>query len=126
MHVFKQPFLLFFFVLTGAVIGFAQSGPQDVQERMRARLPEVDALKQQQLVGESVKGFLEPQGKLDAKQQALVKEENADRKTAYKSIASQTRAKAEQVGRIRAKQIAERSAKGVLIQTLQGEWQVKR
>ena len=126
MHVFKQPFLLLFFVLAGATIAIAQSGPQDVQDRMRARLPEVDALKQQQLVGENLKGFLEPRGRLDVKADALVKEENADRKIAYEAIAAQTRANADQVGRIRAKQIADRSAKGVLIQTPRGAWEAKR
>lgn len=109
------------FLFLSAVAGFGQTA-REIQERMRERLPEIDALKKEQLVGENNKGFLEPFEGLNRAQQALVKEENEDRKRVYEAVAAQTRATPEEVGVVRARQIAERSAAGVLIQNSRGQW----
>ncbi len=125
MNVWKLPVFFGLFLLAGLAALSAQ-GPREVQERMRERLPEIDGLKREQLVGENNEGFLEARGRLDSRQQALVREENADRKTVYETIGEQTRTSAEQVGKVRARQIAQRSAKGVLVENERGEWVEKR
>lgn len=107
-----------------APLAFGQDSAE-LQERMRERVPQVDALKRDQLVGENNKGFLEARGRLDSEQQQLVKAENDDRRQAYEAIAEQTGATPEQVGVVRARQLAARSARGVLVQNEQGEWRQK-
>jgi len=119
----RQPI---FYILTAILLfwsglAFAQTGAE-IQERMRDRLPQIDAMKREQLVGENNRGFLEARGGLSAEQQQVVREENDDRRRAYAAVAAQTRATPEQVGAVRARQIAARSARGVLIQNEQGEW----
>jgi len=61
---------------------------QLVQQRA-ARHPQIQALLDQQLVGESHTGFLVPRASLSAAQQALVDAENADRAELYKLEAAQ-------------------------------------
>lgn len=111
--------------MLSSVFGFADDARQ-IRERMRERLPEVDALKREQLAGENNKGFLEPRGQLSSKQQTIVREENDDRRKVYEALAAKTRATPEQVGMVRARQIAHKSARGVLIQDEQGEWAPKK
>jgi uncharacterized protein YdbL (DUF1318 family) len=61
---------------------------QLVQQRA-ARHPQIEAMLDQQLVGESHTGVLVPRASLSANQQALVKAENADRMELYKLEAAQ-------------------------------------
>jgi uncharacterized protein len=117
--------LSLFIILFSCVFAWGQS-PQEIQERMRERLPQVDALKREQLVGENNRGFLEGRAQLSPDQQRIVRDENEDRRRVYEALAAQTRASAEQVGRVRAQQLAQRSAPGVLIQNERGDWEAKR
>jgi len=99
--------------------------PQSAQERMRERLTQVDALKRAKLVGETNLGLLEARREITSAQQRIVREENQDRRIIYDAIAERQGIKWQQVGTVRAKQIAERSARGILLQNEKGEWYEK-
>lgn len=113
------------FLLAGLSLILGEA-PREIQERMRARLPAIDAMKKEQLVGENQKGLLEPLKSLSRERKALVQEENADRKKIYAALASQSDATPEQVALVRARQVVERSAPGVMIQDASGQWVEKR
>jgi hypothetical protein len=89
---------------------------------MEQRIAEVDALKAKGAIGENNRGYLEARGG-DAG--AVVAAENKDREAVYAALAKQTGSSADQVGRARAKQIAQRSRAGEWIQDERGEWKQK-
>lgn len=97
-----------------------------INRRMIARLPAIDALKERKVVGENNAGYLEVRGTATAEDQKLVSSENSDRKAVYELIANQQSTSADAVGRARARQIAERSKPGVLLQSPDGKWYEKR
>lgn len=107
-----------------AVSAWAQDAGQ-LRERLRSRIPQIDALKTQGAVGENNRGLLEvpPAGKGDAG--SIVAEENRDREAVYALIAKETGATADAVGRARARKIAADSRPGVWIQDESGQWKKK-
>lgn len=115
--------LLFLFtvlcVLTAS--GFAETAT-DIRRRMEQRLPQIDALKTQETVGETNRGFLEERKSGVPGASAIVAEENRDRESVYALIARDTGATADTVGRARAKQIAANSRPGVWVQDESGRW----
>lgn len=96
-----------------------------VQRRMQARLPVVDQMKQTAVVGENNLGLLEARGALTGEQSTAVNQENADRTLVYTELAKKNGTSAEQVGKLRAKQIADRSAPGIWLQDESGRWYKK-
>lgn len=97
----------------------------EIKNRMKARLPSLEALWQAGTTGENNKGFIEARGSVDAKQKALIEAENADRKSIYTSIARSTGTTPSKVGKQRAAQIASRAASSLWLQTPKGEWYKK-
>jgi uncharacterized protein YdbL (DUF1318 family) len=91
-----------------------------VKGRMDQRLAQVDSLKAKGAVGENNRGFLEVRGGGDAG--AVVAAENKDREVVYAVLAQKTGSSAEQVGRVRARQIAQNSRPGVWVQDESGSW----
>ncbi|MGH8058129.1 MAG: DUF1318 domain-containing protein [Candidatus Entotheonellia bacterium] len=67
-----------------------------IQQRA-ARHPQIEALLNSQLIGESHTGVLAPRGSLSASQQALVNAENADRAALYTLEAAKKNAPVEEV-----------------------------
>jgi uncharacterized protein YdbL (DUF1318 family) len=65
--------------------------------QMAARHPQIAAMLDSHLVGESHTGFLVPKGSLSANQQALVASENADRMELYKLEAAKKNTAVDQV-----------------------------
>jgi uncharacterized protein YdbL (DUF1318 family) len=104
-----------------AVAAFAESAG-DIRRRMEQRLPQIDALKAQEIVGENNRGFLEDR---KAGGGGTVAEENRDREAVYALIAKETGATPDAVGRARAKQIAANSKGGVWVQDESGAWKKK-
>ena len=102
------------------VSAFAESAG-DIRKRMEQRLPAIDALKAQEVVGENNRGFLEER-KSVAGSAAVVSAENSDREAVYALIAQQTGATSDSVGKARAKQIAANSHSGVWVQDASGSW----
>jgi len=112
-----------------ALLGFAVPAAvaQDagIKQRLAQRLPALDDLRQRQIVGESNRGFLEVRGKATDEEIQLVEAENRDRTEVYETIARRSETTKETVGRARAKQIADASARGVLLQDAAGNWAPK-
>jgi len=93
-----------------------------VKQHMAQRLPQVDALKGRGAVGENNRGFLEARAALSGAENGIVSAENSDRGQVYGALAQQTGSSADQVGRARAKQIAQGSKPGVWLQDEGGRW----
>lgn len=109
--------------LSTAVV--AAEDPGAVRARMEQRQGAVDGLKDRGVAGENNRGFLEPRGAAGGEDQKIISDENADRRSAYAFIASQTGTDPDSVGRRRAQQIAAASKPGVWIQDPSGQWRQK-
>jgi len=95
-----------------------------IKDRMAARIPAINSLKDQGVIGENNKGFLEY--RTGAKpQQQLVNDENKDRAAVYEAIARQEGVSAVLVGQRRAKMIAEIGKPGQWFQKPDGSWYKK-
>ncbi len=95
-----------------------------IKARMTQRLPQIDKLKEAGALGENNQGYLEVRENT-ADAAAVVTAENADRKAAYEAIAAQQKVSAVEVGKARARQIAQQSKPGVWIQDARGNWAKK-
>ncbi len=95
-----------------------------IKERMAARIPAINTLKDQGVVGENNKGFLEYRtaGK---PQKDLIQAENTDRAAVYAAIGKNQGASPALVGERRAKMIAENEQAGHWIQKSDGSWYKK-
>ena len=92
-----------------------------LKEEMRARQPKIIRLKAEGLIGENNRGFVEYRTAKEPRK-GLVLAENQNRKVVYRAIAKQQHSNAENVGRRRAAQIAERAPSGTWLQNQKGEW----
>jgi uncharacterized protein YdbL (DUF1318 family) len=92
---------------------------------MAARLPTINALKAQGVIGENNHGYLEfrPGHKADAE---VVEAENRDRRQVYTAIARQQGVAVELVEQRRARQIAARARPGHWLQDEKGRWYQKK
>lgn len=97
-------------------------GADAIKQRMDQRLPRIDALKETQVVGENIRGYVEVRGSASADDQQVVNAENRDRAAIYEIIAREAGSTAEAVGRARANKIAETSRPGVWLQDEAGRW----
>jgi len=97
---------------------------QDIKERMKSRVPVINALKAKGIVGENNKGFLEFRG---AQEKAdVISAENADRAAVYAAIAAQQNTTPDLVGKRRAIQIrSEVAGPGEWLQDDSGNWYKK-
>lgn len=92
-----------------------------LQDRMKARLPEIVALKSKGVIGENYQGYLEFVGqRRDGA--AIVKAENADRRALYTAIAQKTGASPEQVGTRAALKWKANLAAGEYFKNPDGRW----
>jgi len=94
---------------------------EGIKDRMKSRLPVINALKAQGVVGENNKGFLEYRGGKKPSQD-VIQAENQDRLEVYKAIAARQKTTPEFVGKARAAQIAEKESGGVWVQSPDGSW----
>lgn len=106
-------------VLTASA--FAETAT-DIRRRMEQRLPQIDALKSQEVIGETNRGLLEERKSGVANAASVVTDENRDREAVYAFIAKETGSTADAVSRARAKQIAATSRGGVWVQDEAGRW----
>jgi uncharacterized protein YdbL (DUF1318 family) len=104
-----------------ALTAMAQNAGE-IRRRMEQRLPQIDALKAKEAVGENNRGLLEARGSGGAAAAQVVADENRDREAVYALIARDTGATPDSVGRARAKQIAANSRSGVWLQDDSGRW----
>jgi hypothetical protein len=115
-------FTLALLVLPAALPGLRAEDLGAIKQRLAQRMPAIDALKERGVVGENNRGFLEARGALSAENTKVMSAQNADRSAAYGALAQQTGSSPDQVGRARAKKIAEKSNAGVWLQDEGGRW----
>lgn len=111
--------------LTAAVATRPADAPaslDEARERMKANLRAIEQLKTDGKVGENNKGYLEARSSLTEKETALVKQENADRKFVYETLAQRAGVSLEEIQKARAEQIRLRSAPGLWLQAPDGRW----
>ncbi len=102
----------------------AQAGSGKViMARMKARLPEINKLKTQGIIGETKDGFIA--FIKDQQNSELLKAENSDRKKVYAAIGRQQGADPTLVGQRRALQIAKKAKPGTWLQNKDGKWYKK-
>jgi len=124
LNIMKSLFFRLLFVsalLFGATVVRAEDLGA-VRGRMEQRVSKIDALKTSGVLGEDNRGFLVVRAGSDG---GVAAAENADRATVYAVLAQKTGATADAVGKARARQIADGSAKGVWLQRENGEWYKK-
>ncbi|MBW2449315.1 MAG: YdbL family protein [Deltaproteobacteria bacterium] len=106
-------------LLISGVLVFA--GSEEIKARMKARLPVINALKADGIIGENNGGYLEFIQNTKPKKNVL-DAENQDRRQVYSAIAKQQGVSIDLVEKRRAKQIAERANPGQWIQDSSGKW----
>lgn len=118
-------FSSFFFIFIACTLFIATSvHSAGIKERMAGRIPAINALKDQGIIGENNKGFLEYRT-ASKPQPQLVAAENADRAQVYGAISKQQGVSAALVGERRAKMIAQKGKKGQSFQKPDGTWYKK-
>ena len=123
--MYKRKLFFIIAVVTTALLCSALSGQAaSIKDRMLARIPAINALKDKGAVGENNKGFLEFRTS-DKSEQKLVAEENKDRKSVYGAIAKNQQVDIVLVGQRRAKQISAKGSKGHWFQKPDGTWYKK-
>ena len=115
---------LFSFLLIGFVAQARADEVSDAKQRIAGRQSEVAQLKLNGAVGENNRGYLEVRGG-GGNSAAVAAAENRDRATLYAEAAKLTGKSAEEIGRVRARDIAANSAPGVWVQREDGTWQKK-
>ena len=109
--------LVFFFVAPGA-----QSAT--IKERMAARIPEINSMKDKGLIGENNQGYLEYRTSARPSEE-MITAENNDRKSVYAAIGKSQGAALDLVGKRRAKMIADSGVAGRWYQQADGTWYKK-
>ena len=110
--------------ILGTLITSAYSSSKAIKQRMIERLPVIKSLKDQGIVGENNKGYLEFVGQQKDKAD-VINAENQDRKLVYSAIAKQQGTTVEVVGKHRAIQIGNKARPGEWLQDAAGKWQKK-
>jgi len=110
--------------IIGIVFIAAPAGAGDIKARMKARLPEIKALKASGAVGENNTGYLQVLGGKTANAN-VVEAENKDRGKVYEFIAKQQKTTIDVVGKQRARTIRNNARSGEWIQTEDGKWRKK-
>lgn len=95
-----------------------------IKERMAERIPAINTLKEQGLVGENSGGYLEFRTAAKPEEQ-LIAAENSDRAEVYRAIGKSQGAAPELVGQRRAKTIADIGGAGHWFQRPDGSWYQK-
>lgn len=99
---------------------------ETIKQNMIKRLPRIQELKKDGLIGENQQGYLEAvQSSLPAADKEVIEAENADRKSVYEAIARQQGTTSELVGKLRAKKIFEQAKSGEFLKQEDGTWSRK-
>jgi len=118
-------FIYTLFIFTACFLFMATLGHSaSIKDQMAARIPAINALKDQGVIGENNKGFLEYRG-AGKPQLTLVQAENSDRAAVYAAIGKGQGASPVLVGQRRAKMIAENGQTGHWFQKPDGSWYKK-
>lgn len=116
--------LTLFAIIFSLVLTTGSLQAASLKDRMAARIPAINALKDNGLIGENNAGLLEYRtGQKPS--QAMIQEENNDRQTVYGAIAKKEGASPVLVGQRRAKMLAENGKAGHWFQAEDGKWYQK-
>ena len=117
---YRNTFIVNILVFLSLVI-VGTSTAQGIKERMKQRLPVIVELKAKGIVGENNSGYLAfVTGQRS--QEAVVSNENRDRKAIYSHIAKQQKTSLKVVEKRRAITLANRAIPGEFIQKTDGAW----
>jgi uncharacterized protein len=121
----KNFFLICLSISMVAVVAFSSVAfCQGIKERFKERLPRIIELKNQGVIGEDNKGYLDFVGA--SKEGAdIVEAENRDRGLVYEKIAQEEKTAVEKVGKRRALQLRELAKPGDWLQDDSGGWYKK-
>jgi uncharacterized protein len=111
-----------FYLCAALMLGAGSLSAQDAAQRIRDRLPEIDALKAAGVLGENNRGLVEARTRVNEGQEALIEAENADRRELYQLVARRSGQTVEEVGQQRAVRIAQQALPGVWLQNKRGDW----
>ncbi len=111
-------------VIAVMLLGAINCSAESIKDRMVNRLPAINGLKSQGLIGENNRGLLEYRTK-QKPQQDVVGGENKDRQAVYGAIAKKQGVDPTLVGQRRAKQIADIGSPGQWFQKPDGTWYKK-
>jgi uncharacterized protein len=120
MKILKSVFI----VLSAVFLMSTLAQADNEKNRMIKRLPVINQLKAQGLIGENKIGLLEYRG-ANQPNPDVINAENADRMAVYSQIAKKQKASAQQVGARRAIQIAGKAKPGTWLQKPDGSWYQK-
>lgn len=119
-------FLILIAFACSLTVGSGQPSDEDaIKERIIQRVQSLDALKLSGKVGENNLGYVEQRARLSKTEDAIVEQENADRRALYAIIAKRLGIQIGVVGKGRASELRENSAKGVWLQDASGDWYQK-
>jgi uncharacterized protein YdbL (DUF1318 family) len=112
-----------------ALFGWVSAAPaaeskEELQKRFKDRLPQIDQLKKQGVIGETSEGYLDFVEGSSGKHGDLVNEENGDRRKLYALIAKETGTDAEIVAKRAAKRNFDRAQPGQYLKE-NGTWRKK-
>ena len=98
---------------------------EGIKDRLAKRLPAINKMKEEGLIGENNKGYLEAKKELTKENRKIVEAENSDRKKIYEMPAKKTGQTVEVISTRRALQIAEKTKPGLWLQKADGTWYKK-
>lgn len=116
----KKSVLILVVIFLAAVFLTAEDAA--LKERFIQRKPAIDAMKNQEKVGENNVGKLVARAQLNANENQIVMAENTDRETVYQEISRSLNITSEEVGKRRALQIANLAGPGHWLQHPDGHW----
>jgi uncharacterized protein YdbL (DUF1318 family) len=111
-------------LLAFASFASAAESKEELQKRFKQRLPEINKLKAEGVVGETSEGYLDFVSERSSKASELVNEENGDRRNLYAIIADETGATVEVVAKRNAKRNFESAKPGEYLKE-GGKWRKK-
>ena len=98
---------------------------ETLRGRFQARHPQIQKLKSEGVIGETVKGLVDFVKDKTADAEAIVKEENGDREALYKLLAAKENTTPEKVAERNAKRNFEKAKPGEYLQESDGKWRKK-
>ena len=117
-------FSLLFILVVSSLLVIVSAQSATIKERMASRIPTINTLKDQGVIGENSMGFLEFRSS-NKSQEQLVADENKDRGIVYEAIGKKQGASPSVVGQRRATMIVENGKPGHWFQKGDGTWYKK-
>jgi uncharacterized protein YdbL (DUF1318 family) len=112
-------------LLVPAMTFAADNTMESLRARFEARRPQIQKLKSEGVIGETVKGYVDFVKDKPADAEPIVKEENADRESLYKLLAEKENTTPEKVAERNAKRNFEKAKPGEYLQESDGKWRKK-